>query len=60
MVLGKRPVPGRPDILDYSRARASALAVGAGVGRGGHFSLIYQFSAFSLSMADDPIKILSQ
>ena len=32
MVLGKLPVPGRPANLDYSRARASALAVGAGRG----------------------------
>ena len=30
MVLGKLPVPGRPANLDYSRARASSLAVGAG------------------------------
>ena len=30
MVLGKLPVPGRPINLDHSRARASALAVGAG------------------------------
>ena len=28
MVLGKLPVSGRPANLDYSRARASALAVG--------------------------------
>ena len=32
MVLGKLPVPGRPTKLDHSRARASALAVGAGGG----------------------------
>ena len=31
-MLGKLPVPGRPTNLDYSRARASALAVGAGGG----------------------------
>ena len=30
MVLGKLPVPGRPTDLHYSRARAYALAVGAG------------------------------
>ena len=29
MMLGKLPVPGRPAYLDYSKARASALAVGA-------------------------------
>ena len=32
MVLGKLPEPVRPSNLDYSRARASALAVGAGWG----------------------------
>ena len=32
MVLGKLPVPERPANLEYSRARASALAVGAGGG----------------------------
>ena len=32
MVLGKLPEPVRPANLDYSRARASALAVGAGWG----------------------------
>ena len=30
MVLGKLPVLGRPANLDFNRARASALAVGAG------------------------------
>ena len=30
MVLGKLPVQGRLANLDYRRARASALAVGAG------------------------------
>ena len=55
MVLGKHPVPGRPANLDYSRARASALAVGAGRGCLNIFSLIYHFSSFSLSLEDDPI-----
>ena len=32
MVLSKRPVRGRPSNFDYSRARATALAVGAGGG----------------------------
>ena len=32
MVLCKRPVPGRPANLDYSRARTCALAVVAGEG----------------------------
>ena len=31
-MLGKLLVPGRPTDLDYSRARAIALAVGAGGG----------------------------
>ena len=30
MVLGKLPVPERPANLDHGKARASALAVGAG------------------------------
>ena len=32
IVLGKLPVPGRSTNLDYSRARAIVLAVGAGGG----------------------------
>ena len=62
MVLGKLPVPGRPATLDYSRARACALAVGAYGGCLDFFSLIYHFSSFSLSLGDDPIstEILSQ
>ena len=32
MVLCKLPVPGRPAHLDYSRARACALAIGASEG----------------------------
>ena len=43
-VLGKLPVPGRPTYLDYSRARPTALAVGAGGGCLDIFSLVYQFS----------------
>ena len=54
MVLGKLPVPGRPANLDYSRARASALAVGASGGCLVIFPLIYHFSSFSLSLGDDP------
>ena len=53
-MLGTLPVPGRPANLDYSRARASALAVGVG-GVFGRFFLIYHFSSFSLSLGDDPI-----
>ena len=43
MVLGKLPVPGRPAYLDYSRARASALAAGAGGIVWTCFSLITHF-----------------
>ena len=42
MVLGELPGP-------------SALAVGAGEGLFGHFSLVYHFSSFSLSLGDGPI-----
>ena len=61
-MLGKLQVPGRPANLDCNRARASALAVGAGGGCLDIFSLIYHFSSFSLSLGDDPIQteILSQ
>ena len=44
MVLGKLPVPGRPTNLDYSRAKAYWLAVGAGGGGLDIFSLICHFS----------------
>ena len=44
MVLGKHPVPGAPANLDDSRARASALVVGAGWGCLDIFSFIYHFS----------------
>ena len=40
-MLGKLPVPGCPANLDYSRARASALAGGADGGCVDIFSLIY-------------------
>ena len=43
-MLGKLSVPGRPTSLDDSRARAIALAVGAGGGCSDIFSLIYLFS----------------
>ena len=56
MALGKLPVPGRPADLDYSMARASALAVGAG---GGclhiFFSHLSVFIFLPLSLGDDPI-----
>ena len=46
MVLGKLPVPGQGP---------TALAVGAGGGLFGHFSLVCHFSSFSLSQGDGPI-----
>ena len=51
MVLGKRPVPGRPTNLDYSRARAYCACSGCGWGLFGHFfsRLSFLFS-FALSL----------
>ena len=50
IVRGKLPVPGCPANLDYSRARASALAVGAGVGCldifFSHLSFLFLFPLF--------------
>ena len=46
-MLGKLPVPGRPTYLDYSRARANALAVGAGGGCLDIFSLVCHFCFLS-------------
>ena len=57
MVLGKRPVPGRPTILITVGQGPIALAVGAGGGGLDIFSLIYPFSSFSLSLGDGPIQI---
>ena len=50
MVLTKMPVPGRPANLDYSRARASALAVSAG-GVVWTFSLSSIISLFFLPLS---------
>ena len=55
MVLGKLPVPGRPIILITVGQGPIALAVGAGGGWFGHFTLIYPFSSFSLSLGDGSI-----
>ena len=49
-MLGKLSVPGRPTNLDYSRARAYCVAVGAGGGCLDIFSLIYHFSFLSPSL----------
>ena len=50
MVLGKLPVPGASYNLDYSRARAYALTVGAGGGCLDIFTLIYPFFPLSPSL----------
>ena len=50
MVLGKLPVPGRPTILDHSRARAYCACCRCGWGLFGHFSLVYHFSLLSPSL----------
>ena len=50
MVLGKLPVPGSPTNLNDSRARPTALAVGAGGGCLDIFSLVYHFSFLSPSL----------
>ena len=50
MVLGKLPVPGYPTNLGDSRARAIALAVGAGGGCLGIFTLLCPFPPFSPSL----------
>ena len=55
MVLGKLPVPGRPTVLITVGQGPIALAVGAGRGWFGHFTLIYPFSSFSLSLGDGSI-----
>ena len=50
MLLGKLPVPGRPTIWITVGQGPSALAVGAGGGLFGHFTLIYHFSFLSPSL----------
>ena len=50
MVLGKLPVPGRPTILITVGQGPTALAVGAGGGCLGIFTLIYPFSPLSPSL----------
>ena len=55
-VLGKRPVPGRPTNLDYSRARGCCACSGCGWGLFVHFFSHLSFlSSFSLSLGDGPI-----
>ena len=50
MVLGKLPVPGHPTIWIIVGQGPIALAVGAGGGCLGIFSLIYHFSFLSPSL----------
>ena len=57
MVLGKLPVPGCPTYWIRVGQGPTALAVGAGGGWFGHFSLVYHFSLLSpsLSLGDGSI-----
>ena len=55
MALGKLPVPGRPTILITIGQGPIALAVVAGGGGLGIYTLIYPFSSFSLPLGDGPI-----
>ena len=55
MVLGKRPVPGRPTIWITVGLGPTALPVGAGWVCLDVFTLIYPFSSFSLSLGDGTI-----
>ena len=56
MVLGKRPVPGRPTSLDKSRAGAYCSCGRCGCGLFGHiYSHLSFLSSFSLSLGEDPI-----
>ena len=50
MALGKLPVPGRHTIWITVGQGPTALAVGAGGGLFGHFTLIYPFSPLSPSL----------
>ena len=58
MVLGKLPVLGHPTIWITVGQGPTALAVDAGGGYLGVFTLVYPFSplcSFSLSLGDGPI-----
>ena len=50
VVLGKLPVPGRPTVWITVGQGPTALAVGAGWGLFGIFTLIYPFSSLSPSL----------
>ena len=51
MVLGKLLVPGCPAIWTRVGQGPIALAVGAGEGWFGHFSLVYHFSLLSPALS---------
>ena len=55
MVLGKRPVPGRPTIRITVGQGPTALAVGTGGGCLDIFTHLSFLSSSSLSLGDDPI-----
>ena len=56
MVLGKRPVLGRPINWDYSRARTYCTYSSCGWGLfGDFFSRLSFLSSFSLALGDGPI-----
>ena len=56
MVHGKLPVPGRPTILDNSRARAYCACNRCGWGLFGiFFSRLSFLPSFSLSLGDGPM-----
>ena len=62
-MLGKLPVPGRPNNLDYRWARAYCTGNRCGWGLFGHFFSHYSLLlSFSLSLGNGPIytEILSQ
>ena len=55
VVLGKRPVPGRPTIWMIVGQGPPVLAVGADGGCLGISALVYPFSPLSPSLDDGPI-----
>ena len=50
MILGKLPVPGRPTIWMIVGRGPTVLAVGAGGGCLGIFTLVFLFFSFSVSL----------
>ena len=62
MMLDKLLVSGRPTNLEKSRGWVYSTCSRCGWGLFGHFSLIFRFSSFCLSLGDGPIEteILSE